>query len=150
MAEEKEPFLARWSRLKRQKPATPETRESAPAKAPEKPLPPVESLTPESDFTPFMQPNVSEELRRMALKKLFRDPQLNVPDLFEPYSGDWTVGEPIPSDMLAKLNQARKVLRTPEEQKAPEEKALGEKKQAEAEEPQEKEAKADEPGRQDT
>jgi hypothetical protein len=110
------------------------------------PLPPVETLTPESDFSAFMQPKVSEALRRRALKKLFRDPQFNVPDLFEPYSRDWTVGDPIPPDLLAQLNQARTVLLTPEERKA-----LEEQEQApQAEEKQEKDAPADEPGRQDT
>jgi hypothetical protein len=145
MADEKEPFLARWSRLKREQRAEPAPPDSAPANVPQKPLPPVESLTPESDFSVFMQPNVGEDLRRMALKKLFRDPQLNVPDLFEPYSGDWTVGDAIPPDVLAKLNQARTVLMTPDERKA-----LEEKERVAAEETQTKEAKADEPGRQDT
>jgi hypothetical protein len=147
MAEEKEAFLARWSRLKREQPAEAEAQQSTPAKAEsEKPLPPVETLTPESDFSAFMQPKVSEALRRSALKKLFRDPQFNVPDLFEPYSRDWTVGDPIPPDLLAQLNQARTVLLTPEERKA-----LEEQEQApQAEEKQEKDAPADEPGRQDT
>jgi hypothetical protein len=147
MAEEKEAFLARWSRLKREQPAEAEAQQSTPAKAEsEKPLPPVETLTPESDFSAFMQPKVSEALRRRALKKLFRDPQFNVPDLFEPYSRDWTVGDPIPPDLLAQLNQARTVLLTPEERKA-----LEEQEQApQAEEKQEKDAPADEPGRQDT
>ncbi len=70
-------------------------------------LPPVDKLTPESDFTGFMHPKVEDALRRVALKKLFSDPHFNVPDPFEAYSGDWTVGEPIPDEMLATLNQAR-------------------------------------------
>jgi hypothetical protein len=145
MAGEKEPFLARWSRLKREKPAAPAVPASTPGKETEKPLPPIEGLTPESDFSVFMQPQVKEELRRLALKKLLRDPQFNVPDLFEPYSRDWTVGDPIPQDMLARLNQARSVLLTPEERKA-EEQAQA----PQAEEKEEKDTKADEPGRQDT
>ena len=149
MAEDKEAFLARWSRLKREQPAEPAARESTPAKAESaKPLPPVESLTPESDFSAFMQPKVSEALRRRALKQLFRDPQFNVPDLFEPYSRDWTVGDPIPPDLLARLNQARTVLLTPEERKA-----LEAQEQAAADEAKPEpagETKVDEPGRQDT
>lgn len=153
MAEEKEAFLSRWSRLKREKPAEPAAREATLAKAEsEKPLPPLETLTPESDFSAFMQPKVSEALRRQALKKLFRDPQFNVPDLFEPYSRDWTVGEPIPPDLLARLNQARTVLLTPEERQALEAQeraaALEPKEPAEAKSPGD--AKGDEPGRQDT
>ncbi|MBW8904807.1 MAG: DUF3306 domain-containing protein [Betaproteobacteria bacterium] len=103
-------------------------------------MPPVESLTPESDFALFMNPEVKDELRRLALKKLFNDPHFNVPDPFEPYSRDWTVGEPIPQEMLATLNQARRLLFTEPETKPAEpqvaqsadEKTLGEEKQDES------------------
>jgi hypothetical protein len=105
MAEDKEKFLTRWSRLKRETPV-PERKGEAPAPA----VPPVDSLTSESDFALFMNPKVKDELRRLALKKLFSDPHFNIPDPFEPFSGDWTVGEPIPGEMLATLNQARSVL----------------------------------------
>ena len=57
-----------------------------------------------------MHPKVEDALRRVALKKLFSDPHFNVPDPFEAYSGDWTVGEPIPEEMLATLNQAQNLL----------------------------------------
>ena len=137
MSEEKETFLARWSRLKREAPA-PEKKEESPAPQ----VPPVEKLTPESDFAVFMNPKVKDELRRLALKKLFGDPHFNVPDPFEPYSRDWTVGEPIPEEMLKTLAQARSVLFTEPE-----------KKQPPVEEPVAKDAgeeKQDEPGRQDT
>jgi hypothetical protein len=133
MADEKEPFLARWSRLKREAPA-PEKKDESPAPA----VPPIDKLTPESDFTAFMNPKVKDELRRLALKKLFDDPHFNVPDPFEPYSRDWTVGEPISEELLATLNQARTVLfREPEKKPVADENVVGEKKQ-------------DEPGRQDT
>ena len=143
MAEEKEAFFSRWSRIKREQPvaerkAEPET--PAPA------LPPVESVTPESDFAGFMHPKVKDELRRLALKKLFSDPHFNIPDPFEPFSGDWT-GEALPPDMLAKLNQARTLIFN-----EPQNKPMDEEKPAE--EPvaakMEGEAKQDEPGRQDT
>ena len=121
MAEEKEAFLSRWSRLKRENPGeAPAAAEKA--KAPEKPVPPLESVTPETDFSPFMQPKVKDELRRRALKKLFSDPHFNVPDPFEPYSRDWNIADPIPPDLLARLNHARAVLLTPEERQALEEK----------------------------
>jgi len=117
MSEEKEPFLSRWSRLKTDARETP--KEGAPAEpapppaahdehAP--PLPPVEELTPESDFKPFMDAKVEPGTRREALKKLFADPHFNVPDPFEAYSEDYTKGEPIPLEMLKTLNQARKLL----------------------------------------
>jgi hypothetical protein len=102
-------------------------------------------VTPESDFAGFMHPKVKDELRRLALKKLFSDPHFNVPDPFEPFSGDWT-GEALTPDMLATLNQARTLLSN-EQEKKPE----GDQKPVE--EPVTKvagESKQDEPGRQDT
>ena len=114
MSEDREPFLERWSRLKREKPA--EQPVDGAIKAPEAtdeaaaPLPPVESLGPDSDFAPFMNAKVDGETRRAALKKLFADAHYNVPDPYEAYSEDWTVGEPIPMEMLKTLNQAKKLL----------------------------------------
>ena len=117
MSEQKEPFLERWSRLKtkereavKESPA-PAPPAAVPAQAEEAaPLPNIDELTPESDFRPFMNANVDLSTRRDALKKLFADPHFNVPDPFEAYSGDWTVGEPIPPEMLKTLNQAKKLL----------------------------------------
>jgi hypothetical protein len=118
MAEEKEKFLSRWSRLKNESKDLPQKTEDTPAPV----LPPVDKLTPESDFTGFMHPKVEDALRRVALKKLFRDPHFNVPDPFEAYSGDWTGGEPISEEMLATLNQARTLLFDKEEKKEEQEK----------------------------
>jgi hypothetical protein len=138
--EDKEAFLSRWSRLKREQdegepgPPAQKPGEAAPV------LPPVDKLTPESDFAPFMQPKVGDALRRVALKKLFLDPHFNAPDPYEAYSGDWTGGEPIPEELLQTLNQARTVLLRDEERKKDEE------PQAAAEEPKKEE---DGPGRQD-
>jgi len=116
----KEPFVARWSRLKRgqAKEGAAVPAKTPPREGPAPVLPPVESLTPESDFTGFMAGSVQDSLKRAALKKLFTDPHFNSPDLFEPFSGDWTVGETIPQEMLATLNQARTVLFREEEEKA--------------------------------
>ena len=105
MAEEKkEAFLARWSRLKNEPSA--EKKEETPAPS----LPPVDKLTPDSDFSGFMHPKVEDALRRVALKKLFSDPHFNVPDPYEPFSGDWIGGDPISEEMLASLNQAQTLL----------------------------------------
>jgi hypothetical protein len=141
-AEDKEAFLSRWSRLKqeqaREEPL-PEEKKEAPLPA----LPPVDKLTPESDFTPFMHPKVGDALRRVALKKLFGDPHFNVPDLNEAYSGDWTGGDPISEELLKTLNQARTVLfREEEEQKK--------KDQAQQVAAEEKPKEDDGPARQDT
>jgi len=146
MAQEKENFLGRWSRLKREQPS-PEKKEIQ-EKPPE--LPPVDKLTPESEFSGFMHPKVEDALRRVALRKLFSDPHFNTPDPFEPFSGDWTVGETIPDEMMAKLNQARTLLFSQEEKAralaADEAEAEVE---AYAEDARREEAKDDEPGRQD-
>jgi hypothetical protein len=109
MTEEKEAFLDRWSRLKREqpeeKPVVPEAKQE-----PAAPLPPVEELKADSDFSTFMNPQVADETRRSALKKLFSDAHFNEPDLFEPYSADLSGGEPIPTEMLKALNQGRRLL----------------------------------------
>lgn len=140
MPADKEAFLSRWSRVKREVPERDRAREEKKAAElqPAPALPPVESLTPQSEFGPFMHPKVQDALRRVALKKLFSDPHFNLPDLFEPYSGDWRVAEPISPELLATLNQARTVLFAEQEKKP------------EAEETSKQEPKQDEPGRQDT
>ena len=137
-----EAFLARWSRRKLEADApAPEPKPAAPM--PE--LPPVESLTPESDFKGFMDPRVGDALRRVALKKLFNDPHFNLPDSFEPFSGDWTGAEPIPEAMLATLEQMKTMLRQP-----PQEQAAASPAVAAPQEPVKEEAKpADEPRRED-
>jgi hypothetical protein len=144
VAAEKEDFLKRWSRLKKQTPI------ERPAETPKPSLPSVEELKPESDFSGFMHPKVEDALRRVALKKLFSgDPHFNLPDPFEPFSGDWTVGEPIPEEMLATLNQARTLLFDKEEKK---EQAKDESKAADDGAPvaeQKSESKDDDGGRKD-
>jgi hypothetical protein len=141
-AEDKEAFLSRWSRLKQE--PLPQKAEDAPAPV----LPPVDTLTPASDFAPFMHPKVGDALRRVALKKLFLDPHFNQPDPYEAYSGDWTGGEPISDELLKTLNQARTVLfREEEEQKKKQE---AEEAAAAEEKPAEEKPKEDDgPARQD-
>lgn len=72
-------------------------------------LPPVESLTFDSNFSVFMQKEVDPGLRREAMKKLFRDPHFNVMDGLDVYIDDYTQADPIPPAMLARLQDiARK------------------------------------------
>lgn len=112
MSDEKprsEPLLARWSRLKREA-ATPGEPPPAGEVAPEAAvepvtLPPVESLTPESDFSPFMQCHVRPELRQAALKKLFADPHFNVMDGLDIYVDDYTKPDPIAASLVSELAQ---------------------------------------------
>jgi hypothetical protein len=127
--------LKRWSRRKleaaradaSQTPATPVVAAPSPppnAPSPEAPmpvaqtaaresaapLPPVESLTPDSDFTPFLQPKVDETVRRAALKKLFADPHFNVMDGLDIYIDDYSKPDPLPAEWLARL-RATQLLR---------------------------------------
>jgi Protein of unknown function (DUF3306) len=75
-----EGFLARWSRRKqaarhgeKAPPQSSPAPQAAHPPANEPPeLPPLESLTAQSDFTVFMQPGVPESLRKAALSKLWR------------------------------------------------------------------------------
>jgi hypothetical protein len=157
MSSDKEPFLARWSRLKQErvtgeqsaKPASVPAEAGEPS-APAAPLPSLDELTPQSDFSAFMNPKVADALRRAALKKLFAHPEINVADPFEPFSGDWTIGEPIPEEMLTRLQAAREaLLRKPDAQaEAPTADAAPD--EPPAQEQQEQEARSEDvPGRQD-
>jgi hypothetical protein len=71
------------------------------------PLPAIEDLTTESDFTRFMQADVPAPIRNAALKKMFSDPHFNVMDMLDTYVDDYSKSEPIPLDMLQKLVQTR-------------------------------------------
>ena len=114
--------FSRWSRRKlegaAEKPAPAPTSSHAAAAAPPLAtasgasvpsapveLPPVESLTFESDFTAFLRPGVDDKVKRAALKQLFRDPRFNVMDGLDTYIDDYTKADPIPPDMLADLLQ---------------------------------------------
>ena len=121
-------FLSRWSRRKLGKdksPAEPEPQVEAPAQpGPEEleqvpqPLPPVASLTPESDFKPFMRPDVDPGVKQAAMKQLFKDPHFNVMDGLDTYIDDYSIADPIPAEMMKNLYQARQLLFTDEEKAA--------------------------------
>lgn len=73
-------------------------------------LPAVEGLTLASDFTAFLKEEVSESLRRQALKKLFADPHFNRMDGLDIYIDDYSVPAPIPPELMGKLKHAREWL----------------------------------------
>lgn len=53
-------------------------------------LPPIETLTMESDFTVFMGPEVPGDIRTLALRKLWHiDPNRAAPDGLGDYDGDY-------------------------------------------------------------
>lgn len=83
------------------------------------PLPPIESLTPDSDFSPFMKPEVDASLKRQALKTLFQDPRFNVMDGLDVYIADYSVADPLPEGWLEKMTQVARL----GEYQAPEEEA---------------------------
>lgn len=133
-SDERTDFLSRWSRRKVASRAGPDrpTADAIPAKSgtqspaagPQSPaqhgthlpvpaedlktpaaLPPVESLTLESDFTPFMRSGVDPLMRQQALRTLFRDPRFNIQDGLDVYIADFSQPDPIPPEWLGKLNQ---------------------------------------------
>ena len=86
---------------------------SVDAAAPPTVLPPVETLTPASDFTPFMRPDVDPALRRAALHKLFADPHFNVMDGLDVYIDDYSKPDPISPEMVRTLRHARYIFSPP-------------------------------------
>jgi Protein of unknown function (DUF3306) len=108
-----EGFASRWSRLKQQS-RNDQPRADALTPAPEQPvapvepapdkekaqeaekpfdpstLPPVESLTKESDYSVFMRSEVPEELRQKALRRLWAsDPILSAPEILDMHNLDY-------------------------------------------------------------
>jgi len=76
-------------------------------------MPPLESLTVDSDYSGFMSAKVSEALRRAALRKLFHSTELNVIDELDDYAEDFTtftaLGDLVTADMRHRLEvEARK------------------------------------------
>ena len=124
---EREPFLSRWSRRKEEalrSPPEPAPGKTVDPEAPAPELPPLDQLTPESDYRAFFHPKVNEDVRRAALKKLFSDPHFNVMDGLDVYIDDYSKSEPIPAAMLASLRQAQNILgwaKEDEEQRAQDE-----------------------------
>ena len=53
-------------------------------------MPSIDSLDSNSDFSVFMSPKVSEQLRTLALRKLFHMPAFNVTDGLNDYDEDYT------------------------------------------------------------
>jgi hypothetical protein len=68
-------------------------------------LPALESLTPHSDFSPFMREGVDPALKGHALRTLFSDPALYPMDGLDVYIDDYSQPDPLPEGWLEKLNQ---------------------------------------------
>lgn len=123
-----EKFLSRWSRLKQNVNEQSPGQESPPGNQPTAPraadpntplpqLPPLDQLTPDSDYRDFFHPKVDEKVRLAALKKLFSDPHFNVMDGLDTYIDDYSKPNPLSAAMLATLRQAQKILEWAKETK---------------------------------
>jgi hypothetical protein len=130
-----ESMLARWSRRKLEAdkdasenlPAAEQAGDAGaaalPAEQPEVPvkpltdadMPDLATLSEESDFSGFMSPGVSDELRNLALRKLFHAPVFNIRDGFDDYDEDYTsfekLGDIVTSDMKHQVEMQQRKLR---------------------------------------
>ena len=129
-----ESVLSRWSRRKQEAQLEAVTEESPAEQVPveaeaaataaaseEKPpltdadMPPIDSLTEDSDFSPFMSPGVSEELRNLALRKLFHAPVFNIRDGLDEYDDDFTtfekLGDIVTADMKHQMEMEQQKLK---------------------------------------
>ena len=82
--------------------ASPET---VPAAAPT--LEDVLKLTKDSDFSAYVKPGIDPNVQQAALQKLFSDPRYNIMDGLDIYIDDYSKPDPIPLEMLKKLNQSK-------------------------------------------
>ena len=119
--------LSRWSRRKlaagevQSEPGAPDTAVDMAAEIDDLPpladedMPSLETLTEDSDYTGFLSPKVSDELRKLALRKLFHGSQFNICDGLDDYDEDFTkfakLGDVITAEMRqrAELEALRKL-----------------------------------------
>lgn len=93
-------------------------------------MPPVESLDEHSDYRGFMSPKVSEDLRRLALRKLFHLPMFNIRDGLDDYDEDFrtveALGNIITADMRHRVEMEQRKLKELKEELAESETAAEE------------------------
>ena len=63
-------------------------------------------LTKDSDYSAYVKPGIDPSVQQAALQKLFSDPRYNVMDGLDIYIDDYSKPDPIPLEMLKKLNQS--------------------------------------------
>jgi hypothetical protein len=115
-------FLARWSQRKSDSarqivdppPAESPQPEPEPQVLTDEDMPPLESLGQDSDYSGFLSPGVSENLRQLALSKLFRSAKFNVVDNMNDYAEDYTkwvpLGDVVTCDMRFAMERAKEKL----------------------------------------
>jgi len=108
VSDESRSFLRRWSRLKRESQQPQQATEKRADEPP--PLPPLEELGADSDYSGFMHPKVDPDLRRAALKKLFSSERFQSMDGLDVYVGDYSNPEPLAAGVAAMLRHASTVL----------------------------------------
>ena len=81
-------------------------------------MPDIESLNEDSDFSGFMSSGVSDELRNLALRKLFKAPVFNIRDGLDEYDEDYTyfekLGDIVTCDMKHQIEMQAQKLREAE------------------------------------
>ena len=77
-------------------------------------MPPVESLDEDSDYSGFMSPKVSDELRNLALRKLFLGGSFSSRDGLDDYDDDFTsfekLGDIITAEMRYQMKRVKDAL----------------------------------------
>ncbi|MFW2374356.1 MAG: DUF3306 domain-containing protein [Gammaproteobacteria bacterium] len=72
---------------------------------------PLEQLTEDSDYSDFLCSGVSDALRKLALRKLFHMPVMNVVDGLDDYAEDYTnfapLGDIVPHEMKRMLEREK-------------------------------------------
>ena len=85
-------------------------------------MPDIESLDENSDFSGFMSAGVSDKLRNLALRKLFKAPVFNIRDGLDEYDEDYTyfekLGDIVTCDMKHQIEMQEKKLREAQEAEA--------------------------------
>ncbi|WP_415881334.1 DUF3306 domain-containing protein [Neptuniibacter sp. QD72_48] len=109
-------FFSRWSQRKAEQQAEPieesqteaslsdetvDTEELPPLT--DEDMPDIESLDNDSNFEQFFSPGVSEELRNLALRKLFRLPEFNIRDGLNDYDEDFSKMPALTQEVVSKL-----------------------------------------------
>ena len=83
-------------------------------------MPPLDSLDGDSDFSLFMSPGVSEQLRTLALRKLFHLPAFNVTDGLNDYDEDFTqfagLGDVVTQEMKRMLKRGLEAENIPDDE----------------------------------
>lgn len=128
-------FLSRWARRKRvargggdpdrvavDSPATEDARDPAespvaetaagdsqPAELSDEDMPPLESIDGDTDMSGFFSPQVSQAVKKAALRKFFHSPAFNIVDGLDDYDDDFrnfeALGDIITSDMRGQMER---------------------------------------------